>query len=207
MLISVSHDTVVSNKHEERTRHYYINFQQGPRQRTLTPWTWAPPGVVITTSWDEDKSTKKEKEDKGKGCDWSKSISRNVFGWGMSLVKRLWKPGRKVGKSLDSRHQSGCAESCNRYNILSVEEIEKSEDSTDNKNISNSTLLSEGSPSGLTRDVKPGLYSSTKNNKILKKKSQKTHLCTASDPHEKYAYLFRLRQLVVKMALLNSMCS
>ena len=26
-LISVSHDTVVSNKHEERTRHYYINFQ------------------------------------------------------------------------------------------------------------------------------------------------------------------------------------
>ena len=28
MLISVSHDTVVSNKHEERTRHYYVNFQQ-----------------------------------------------------------------------------------------------------------------------------------------------------------------------------------
>ena len=27
MLISVSHDTVVSNKHEEQTRHYYINFQ------------------------------------------------------------------------------------------------------------------------------------------------------------------------------------
>ena len=27
-LISVSHDTVVSNKHEERTRHYYVNFQQ-----------------------------------------------------------------------------------------------------------------------------------------------------------------------------------
>ena len=26
------------------------------------------------TSWDEDKGTKKEKEDKGKGCDWSKSI-------------------------------------------------------------------------------------------------------------------------------------
>ena len=26
------------------------------------------------TSWDEDKSTKKEKEDKGKGHDWSKSI-------------------------------------------------------------------------------------------------------------------------------------
>ena len=28
MLISVSHDTVVSNKHEERTRHYYVIFQQ-----------------------------------------------------------------------------------------------------------------------------------------------------------------------------------
>ena len=27
-LISVSHDTVVSNKHEERTRRYYVNFQQ-----------------------------------------------------------------------------------------------------------------------------------------------------------------------------------
>ena len=27
MLIIVSHDTVVSNKHEERTRHYYVNFQ------------------------------------------------------------------------------------------------------------------------------------------------------------------------------------
>ena len=26
MLISVSHDTVVSNKHEERTRHYYVIF-------------------------------------------------------------------------------------------------------------------------------------------------------------------------------------
>ena len=38
-----------------------------------------------TTSWDEDKSTKKEKEDKGKGQDWSKSIQ------GMSLDKaRAW---------------------------------------------------------------------------------------------------------------------
>ena len=46
-----------------------------------------------------------------------------------------------------------------------MEEIEESEDSVDNKNISNSTLPSEGSPSGLTRDVKPGLNSSTKNNK------------------------------------------
>ena len=37
------------------------------------------------TSWDEDKSTKKEKEDKGKGHDWSKSIQ------GMSLDKaRAW---------------------------------------------------------------------------------------------------------------------
>ena len=37
------------------------------------------------TSWDEDKSIKKEKEDKGKGHDWSKSIQ------GMSLDKaRAW---------------------------------------------------------------------------------------------------------------------
>ena len=63
------------------------------------------------------------------------------------------------------RHQSGCAKGHNRYDVLSVEEIEESKDSTDNKNISNSTLLSEGSPSGLTRDAKPGLNSSTKNNK------------------------------------------
>ena len=28
VLISVSHDTVVSIKHEEQTRHYYVNFQQ-----------------------------------------------------------------------------------------------------------------------------------------------------------------------------------
>ena len=38
-----------------------------------------------TTSWDEDKSTKKEKEDKGKGHNWSKSIQ------GMSLDEaRAW---------------------------------------------------------------------------------------------------------------------
>ena len=27
-LISVSHDIIVSNKHEEQTRHYYVDFQQ-----------------------------------------------------------------------------------------------------------------------------------------------------------------------------------
>ena len=27
MLTSVNHDTVVSDKHEERTRHYYVIFQ------------------------------------------------------------------------------------------------------------------------------------------------------------------------------------
>ena len=27
-LISVSYNTVVSNKHEEQTRHYYVIFQQ-----------------------------------------------------------------------------------------------------------------------------------------------------------------------------------
>ena len=50
-----------------------------------------------------------------------------------------------------------------------MEEIEESKDSMDNKIISNSTLPSEGSPSGLTRDVKPGLNSSTKNNKNITK--------------------------------------
>ena len=29
-LISVSHDTIVSNKHEEQTRHYNVDFQQFP---------------------------------------------------------------------------------------------------------------------------------------------------------------------------------
>ena len=46
-----------------------------------------------------------------------------------------------------------------------MEEIKESEDSTDIKNISNSILPLEGSPSGLTRDVKPGLNSSNKNKK------------------------------------------
>ena len=50
-----------------------------------------------------------------------------------------------------------------------MEEIEESEDSADNRIISNSTLPSEGSPSGLARDVKPGLNSSTKNNKNIMK--------------------------------------
>ena len=50
-----------------------------------------------------------------------------------------------------------------------MEEIEESKDSTDNKNIFNSILLSEGSPSGLTRNVKPGLNSSNKNNKNITK--------------------------------------
>ena len=51
---------------------------------------------------------------------------------------------------------------------MSVEEIKESEDSADNKNISNSILLSEGSPSGLARDIKPGLNSSTKNRNNMK---------------------------------------
>ena len=37
------------------------------------------------TTWNEDKSIENKKEDKGKGCDWSKSIQ------GMSLDKaRAW---------------------------------------------------------------------------------------------------------------------
>ena len=46
-----------------------------------------------------------------------------------------------------------------------MKEIKESEDSVNNKIISNSALPSEGSPSGLARDVKSGLNSSTKNNK------------------------------------------
>ena len=33
-LISVSHDTVVNNKHEEQIRHYYVNFQQDTCTKT-----------------------------------------------------------------------------------------------------------------------------------------------------------------------------
>ena len=50
-----------------------------------------------------------------------------------------------------------------------MEEIKESEDSTDNKSISNSILPSEGFPSGLARDIKPGLNSSNKNNKNITK--------------------------------------
>ena len=42
-LISVSYDTVVSNKHEERTRHYYVIFQQS------LPFTFQ---VVQAVFWD-----------------------------------------------------------------------------------------------------------------------------------------------------------
>ena len=50
-----------------------------------------------------------------------------------------------------------------------MEEIKESENSVDNKIILNSTLPSEGSPSGLTRDIKPGLtvIPLTKTTKIL----------------------------------------
>ena len=55
-----------------------------------------------------------------------------------------------------------------------------------------------GSPGTLN----PGLIPLQKTTKILqKKKSQKMCLCAASDPHEKYAYLFRSHWLVVKMIL------
>ena len=50
-----------------------------------------------------------------------------------------------------------------------MEENEESKDSVDNKIISNSTLPSEGSPSGLARNVKPGLNSSNKNHKNIMK--------------------------------------
>ena len=40
-LISVSHDTVVSNKHEERTRHYYVIFQHLSLPTLPHLHTWA----------------------------------------------------------------------------------------------------------------------------------------------------------------------
>ena len=56
---------------------------------------------------------------------------------------------------------SGCVKGQNRYENLAVEEIIDDKDSAATKLISNSP--SEGSPSGLGRDIKPVLNSSTKN--------------------------------------------
>ena len=55
---------------------------------------------------------------------------------------------------------SGCVKGQNRYENLAVEEIVDDEDSVATNLISNSP--SEGSPSGLSRDDKPALNSSTK---------------------------------------------
>ena len=49
-LISVSHDTVVSNKHEEWTRHYYVNFQHSCMEKRLEQ---------SITSWVSDETTNK----------------------------------------------------------------------------------------------------------------------------------------------------
>ena len=67
-----------------------------------------------------------------------------------------------------------------------MEEIKESKDSTDNKIISNSTLPSEGSPSGLARDIKPGLNSSTKNNKNTTKEEipEDTFVCSIRPAQE-----------------------
>ena len=62
-----------------------------------------------------------------------------------------------------------------------MEEIEESEDFVDNnKIISDFTLPSEGSPSGLTRDIKPGLNSSNKNHKNITKEEipEDTFMCS-----------------------------
>ena len=122
----------------------------------------------------------KRKRRQGQGLRLVQVHPRNVFERGKGLVQRLRKPGCEVRKSLGSRHQSGCAKGCNRYDVLSVEEIKESEDSADNKIISNSTLPSEGSPSGLARDIKPGLNSSTKNNKNITKEEipEDTFVCS-----------------------------
>ena len=34
-LMNVSHNTIVSNKHEEQTRHYYVNFQHHPNMLAM----------------------------------------------------------------------------------------------------------------------------------------------------------------------------
>ena len=58
----------------------------------------------------------------------------------------------------------GCVKGQNQYENLAVEEIIDDEDSAATNFISNSLVtLSQGSPSGLSRDNKPVLNSSTKN--------------------------------------------
>ena len=165
-LISVSHDTVVSNKHEERTRHYYVNFQH----TVLRQKKAQPPGIRLKHQKQEGRQ--------GQEPRLVQIHTRNVFGQDMSLVQRLWNPGCEVRRSLSLMYQSGCAKDNNRYNILSMEEIEESKDCLDNKIISNSTLLSEGFPSGLTRDIKPGLNSSTKNKNIKEEIPKDTFICS-----------------------------
>ena len=59
-----------------------------------------------------------------------------------------------------------------------MEEIKEREDSTDNKIISNSTLLSKESPSGLARDIKPGLNFSIKNNKNKEEIPEDAFMCS-----------------------------
>ena len=64
-------------------------------------------------------------------------------------------------EKLSSNTRVWVCEGANRYENLAVEEIIDDEDSTATNLISNSP--SEGSPSGLGRNVKPVLNSSTKN--------------------------------------------
>ena len=52
-----------------------------------------------TTSWDEDKSTKKEKEDKGKGHDWSKSIQEISLDEARAWFKDYENLAAKSGKA------------------------------------------------------------------------------------------------------------
>ena len=52
-----------------------------------------------TISWDENKSTKKEKEDKGKGCDWSKSIQGMFLNKAGAWFKDYKNLAVKLGKA------------------------------------------------------------------------------------------------------------
>ena len=65
-----------------------------------------------------------------------------------------------------------------------MEEIKESEDCTDNILISHSNFPSEGSPSGLARDDKPGLNSSTKNNKNKEEIPEDMLMCSVLPTQE-----------------------
>ena len=65
-----------------------------------------------------------------------------------------------------------------------MEEIEESEASMDNRNISNTILPSEGSPSGLARDIKSGLNSSNEKNIMKEEIPEDAFVCSIRPAQE-----------------------